>query len=623
MAEMTRTMAVGWRLAGMALWLIALLLVVHLPARAAGEQPAAGPAAGEAQLFFLPQPPRAIDLRSVGQSWIGPDHVRGGSLLMPASAAPPAGSVSQEPLPPRQTSGESIPLPDSTSPYRVHLDEEHVYWVRARLATQAPGQAWFVRVPSPNVDQVTLFLSRDGLHWTRADAGDLVLVASQQYRSLAPLFALPADLLGDPRQPLHLMVRVRHQGSFSAPVEVVDQDTVFYQRFTSALWLGAYFGLAGVLGVLALIRAMLLRNTALAAFAGFVLVVALAMAAHVGVAGLYLWPSLPRWNHWGKFVLPAFAGGVGLVALAFSLSLSKLQPRFSRSMMLAGALVCAFSLNLPWFDWPGPSHGINGILALLCGSVVASCVVAWRRGDPMARPLALAMGIALPGTLVTWSYAQGYLAASPAAWYALPLCMTIAMAVWYYGLAAHADRLNATRIRQAALVMQDPLTGLANARALESAIERMVGRCVEFRHDAAFVVVKFLNGPQVTLENGRSIVETALVKVAASLREIVRPVDMAARMGSFTYACAIEGPVSDEQLRTLATRIVAAGLALKADLPEQVCPDLAVWVLRTPAEGRTLGELYAAARPRFEGRDEQSPKRIFMHAPPSTAESPA
>lgn len=565
---------------------------VPLPATVAAPPPVALGTAANGE-------PVTVDLRRVGAVWIAPGDEPGSEawLRTPVTAysTAPSGATATT---------------DGRAPDTVRLRPGQSLWLYAPVTPGAPGQVWFVRVPSPNVDHVSVYLSQDGLQWSRADAGDQVLVSHQQYRSLVPLFALTPHLGGP--GPLHVLVRVTHGGSFSAPVEIVDQDTVFYQRFTAALWFGAYFGLAVMLVMLAVVRGLLLGNTALLAFAAFVCVVAVAMAAHIGVAGLYFWPDAPAWNHWSKYVLLGVSGGAFLAAMAWSLSLSNLQPRFSRGMLLAGALVCAYSLNIPWLDWPGPQAAINGSFALVAGSAMAACVVAWRRGDPMARPLSLAVGIALVGTTVTWAYTRGHLFTVPVAWYALPVSLTLTVAIWYYGLAAHVQRMNETRIREAALLMQDPLTGLANARALGHKIQRMVARCDEFRHSAAFVVVKFLNGAEVTEEHGRSVIETALVKVAASLRHLLRPVDMAARMGSFTYACAIEGPVTEDQLRTLCTRIVAAGLALKADLPEQVCPDLAVWVLRAPAEGRTLSELYGAARPRFEGRDRTSPKRIFL-----------
>lgn len=564
-------------------WLLGLIFCLPWAAVAAdGDEPVIVP------LVTLPGAVASVDLRQRAVFWIADDAdpANPADLSPQPTKAAPAGTLSLR-------AGEAL-------------------WGRALLRATGEETAWFLRVASPTVDQVTVFTSRDGIQWRRADAGDQVPMSRQQLRAPMPLFSLPAQFPDDNTAPLHLLVRIRHVGAFSAPVEILDQDTLMRQRYSAALLFGAYFGLAALLASAAAARGVRTRSLALMSFAGFVVFVSVAMAAHLGLAGLYLWPDLPEWNNWSKFVLLGVAGGAFLIALSFSMSLSKLQPRFSRGMLLSGALVSAVSIALPWLEPLGPSDGLTGAFALVSGSAIAAVFVAWRRGDPLARPLSMAVLISFVGALATWAQARGIVLSNPLMWLALPMSLPVAAGFWYRGLIAHAQRLDESRIRETALKMQDPLTGLSNAKALEHKIVRMVGRCTEFRHSAGFIVVKFLNGRDISEEHGRAVIEEALVKVAASLRRVLRTVDMAARMGSYTYVCAIEGPTTDQQLQVLATRIVAAGLGLKSDLPEQVCPDLMVWILRMPDDGTTLGELYGRARARHDARDPTSAKRIYI-----------
>lgn len=97
------------------------------------------------------------------------------------------------------------------------------------------------------------------------------------------------------------------------------------------------------------------------------------------------------------------------------------------------------------------------------------------------------------------------------------------------------------RIRELeALVETDPLTGLANRRRFESALERVVG--VAERHGASSAVLLVaLDGLSAIAErHGRFAADAALIHVAKLLSGLIRATDMVARIDEDRFALILD-----------------------------------------------------------------------------------
>ena len=97
------------------------------------------------------------------------------------------------------------------------------------------------------------------------------------------------------------------------------------------------------------------------------------------------------------------------------------------------------------------------------------------------------------------------------------------------------------RIRELeALVETDPLTGLANRRRFDSALERVVG--VAERHGAASAVLLVaLDGlAEIEERHGRFAADAALLHVAKLLSGLIRATDMVARVDEDRFALILD-----------------------------------------------------------------------------------
>jgi diguanylate cyclase (GGDEF)-like protein len=110
-------------------------------------------------------------------------------------------------------------------------------------------------------------------------------------------------------------------------------------------------------------------------------------------------------------------------------------------------------------------------------------------------------------------------------------------------------------LRDAALT--DPLTGLANRRALEQGFAREGAREARTRRPFALLVLDLDHFKQLNDEQGHKAGDRALVEVADLLREHARGVDVAARVGGDEFAVLLSDTGS-QAMREVMSRLDSA-----------------------------------------------------------------
>jgi two-component system, sensor histidine kinase LadS len=118
------------------------------------------------------------------------------------------------------------------------LDRSKALWIRFTLPRQTDVERWYLEVPYPSVNKVTLFSVDVTGEWVPQSAGDTVPVAQWPVPHRHPL--LP--LAGIGRQPRTFMLRVENGHSFSAPLQFVSESYLSRSEQGTSLVLGMYFG---------------------------------------------------------------------------------------------------------------------------------------------------------------------------------------------------------------------------------------------------------------------------------------------------------------------------------------------------------------------------------------------
>jgi diguanylate cyclase (GGDEF)-like protein len=150
----------------------------------------------------------------------------------------------------------------------------------------------------------------------------------------------------------------------------------------------------------------------------------------------------------------------------------------------------------------------------------------------------------------------------------------------------------ALRAHAVDLARRDPLTGLANRRALLETLERhAAGRRAGDRIGLLVLDVDDLKG--VNTGYGHPGGDAALIAVADALRGCAREVDLAARLGGDEFAL-VAGDADPEGMAVLAERVLAAVRDADTGLPGLRLRASAGWAL-CPGDAHDVSNLLVAA----------------------------
>ena len=167
-------------------------------------------------------------------------------------------------------------------------------WLRFNAVVQDPQTRWKLELPQPGVDKVALYY-RDSLgRWVVQQAGDSLPMSAWPQPGRYPVFSLSHEV----GLVVPYYLRIEHaRVPFSTLPRILGDEQLATSRQLEDLWLGAYFGLAALATLLALINAMAYRDWGFATYALHVATISGAQAAVTGVAGLYWWPQWPELNN--------------------------------------------------------------------------------------------------------------------------------------------------------------------------------------------------------------------------------------------------------------------------------------------------------------------------------------
>lgn len=263
-------------------------------------------------------------------------------------------------------------------------------WIRVRLKPPAiQHEIWHLVIPYPLLEQVDLFLLRDGRY--QVFTADAVAV---DMRSHYRHFSLPQT----GGQPVDLLLRVQSFTSLQIPLELWTQDFLINRQSVESMIWGLYFGvLLALLAYNAFLFASM-RDVAYLYYVLYLVSMVVLMLCISGFGSLYVWNSAVAI----RYLLPVSTGMASLWSILFALAFLRgcgIHPVLLR-ILRGGAVM---SLLLALYALAGTKGGAlaSGALAIVTvGIVILAGLNALATGAVIARYFILAWTMFALGTLI-------------------------------------------------------------------------------------------------------------------------------------------------------------------------------------------------------------------------------
>jgi two-component system, sensor histidine kinase LadS len=494
----------------------------------------------------------------------------------------PTGALSLDEVERRQT---TLPFAVRSVGHRESLGEKGVLWLKFSALVQDRSTHWELELSRAGTDHISLYHRQTDGQWKAQHAGLSLPVSAWAYPDRYPVFSLDNQAT----TPVTYWVRVAHpRVPFSGEFSIFSHDELRARRIQQQLLLGAYFGMALLLTLVAVTNALVFRDSSFAAYAGYASLLALWLSSSVGVAGQFLWPESPRWNTVSEFVLMPLVATAGLLFVRHVVQPRRIGRSLDRlSLVLAGT----FLAFMVW-DVLAPTqtslYALTVAGALTLVTIHAMMWAAWRTNDRWLRWIVLGiMPVLLAGTLpVLRNF--GLISSSLFTQYATVIAAAIECPMLIYGLLQRSSIQHESQARAKALELTEPLTGLINRHNFMLRMHDCLVRSQRYRHQCAVLLITLDNHDAFRSEHGREVADRALVLTGSLLRSVARDVDCAARVGDSEVALLMEGPVRAPHAVDAATAIVAAGLRPSEQLPTGSSLRFKIVIALLPDDGHAL-----------------------------------
>ena len=437
-------------------------------------------------------------------------------------------------------------------------------WLRFDAVVNDPRDHWKLELPMAAVDKISLYY-RDSLgRWVVQQAGDTLPMSAWPVPGRFPALSLSPEQ----GQPVRYYLRIEHaRVPFSAVPRAVSDTRLTAARQLDHLLLGAYFGLAFLVSLLALINAVAYRDWGFASYAVYVSTFAASQVAFTGIAGLYWWPERPALNNPAVFALPLAAAAT---AMLFVRTVTTPR-RFSRALDWFLMAMFGLLLGIALIDGTVPTvESFSVANVLVSAGIVALLLVvgvSLFEGDRHARWLALGFLPIIVASLFPLARNMGLLRASFLTEHALLLGSALELPILFYGLLRRVTQRREPETRAAALRTTDPLTGLRSTRVLVSKLRQVLSTAGRYQQPCALLLINLSNFAALQQEHGREAGDRAMVMAASRIRATAQTTDTVARVGDSQFALLMEGPMTSDSVNDVATKILASGLRPSRELP--------------------------------------------------------
>lgn len=515
---------------------------------------------------------KEVPLAGRSEFWIDPQGDTSVSQLEARQSALPMG-------------GKLFAPTQEGAQYNLH---NKAMWIRFEAKNIDPNMPWNLEVGLSTVDSVSLHWRDAQNRWVSQYAGDSIMRSEWPQPGRTPIFKL-ANM---PGETVTYFLRIGHKRlSFAAPITLYSDSALAVSRETKQLLLGAYSGWMLMIVLASVAYALTARDSGFCFCAVYILMLWLSQATYVGIAGQYLWPESVWWADMAPFFLSAVTMATGLAFIR-----STLKPRqYSKTLDNATFFLLIVQTIAAFVDLLSPSKSslnlimFNSIFSLLFIYLVI--YVAWRRGDIYARWLALGFFPVVLGAVPQLMRNMDLLATGFLTQYSVTLGATLAAPITLYAFSLRTHERRENIARNAGLPLQDPLTGLANMRALLAGLHGAITRARRYKNQYALVLVELTNYDWFAKEHGQEMADRALMVLADGLGRVARDVDVVARLESNQFLLLVEGPCTPASMAKSVTRIAASALKPSDALPVGATLKLRQTVALMPdAQAQIMGD---------------------------------
>lgn len=437
-------------------------------------------------------------------------------------------------------------------------------WMRFDASITGPAR-WRLAVPMPTLDEATLYYRNLSGQWVVQRAGDHLPRSVWPQRGRYPVFELSANT----GQTVRYYLKVNQlRMPYSVPPQILSDTEYIESRQNEQMLLGIYFCFVAVMVALAAFNAASCRDAAFALLALQMLLFACAQAVSSGLAGLYVWPEVPKLNDAGAVMFNLCTASISLCFARTVCTPMRYSRYFDLVMLglifvmpLAGVADLVFS-----------SHASFIVLNIAVSAAVAALLVGigigLYEGDRDTRWVALGFSPLLLTALVLLARNLGMISSGFWTDGSRIVAAMLGYPILFYGLWRRVSQSRSLSARTTALRNTDPLTGLHNVKVLISRLRKSLATGERYQLPFALLVINLANLAGLQKQHGRETADRAMVMAASRIQGIAHATDMLARVGDAQFALLLEGPVDSDAANDVATKILASGLRPSRELPD-------------------------------------------------------
>lgn len=489
------------------------------------------------------------------------------------------------------------------------LDKGQALWIRFTAPPAPSAERWYLEIPYPGVDRVTLFVQNSAGEWTARSAGDTIALSAWPLPHRHPVMPVSVS----PQAPRVHLLRIQNGTIFGAPLQFVSDSYMGRNEQGISLMLGIYFGLVVLAVMLAVTGAVTLQDPGYWLYSMSAVLMALTQATITGLAGLHLWGDWPWWNNIAPQVLPLFAIASLQIFLAEVVSLRERSRLLYKLLVLGG--LASIPLAIYLVLTPDVMDRLRLIVVFFIAATVAGLgVVVWAaiRGDRYAPWLLLGSSPVAIVALFPIARAAGLIPISFWTTHGMQFAIAAELPILLIVLAMRSQHRREHVRRIQGLDRIDPATGLINAAVFHERLVRLIARSQRLKFRSAMLLVDIGNIEQIRRQFDSDSARELTLRVAGRLLSVAREIDTVARLSEHRFGILLEGPLHADEVAEAGPRIVARCLMPFKGRPLEWSAHVRVAQALIPMDGTDPSQLIGRLEMLLASAPADSRRAVFM-----------